>query len=64
MAVVTKRERHFEIVGQALEPAEMPGPVVVFQFDQTHPLGPAPIEKPRRALWKIGRLDSVVEILA
>ena len=61
MAVIPQGQRLGEVVGQWLEPAEMPRPAGSVEVD-ADALGPPLVKEPRLALWEMGRLDCVVEI--
>ncbi len=63
VAVIPKGERLRQVLRQRLEPAEMPGPILVRQIE-ANALRPATVEKARRALREARGLHGVVEGVA
>jgi len=63
MPVITERERLAEVVGQRLEPAEMPRPAIFSQL-QPDAFRLSFVEEARNAFGEFGGPDRIVEIAA
>ncbi len=61
VAMIAQRQRLGEVFGKRLEPAEVPYPSRVVEFE-TDAFAPALVEEARSALRKARRLDDVIEV--